>query len=97
MTYTTTDNITLLKSSSLTDWNNAEVKLVFNPPMGLNYSTDLWAPEIHQIDDSWYIIFTAGMCHQRTQHMPHLTSLKIPTPTPRRHSRPCGATLTVPP
>ncbi|KAK3060077.1 hypothetical protein LTS18_009405 [Coniosporium uncinatum] len=25
----------------------------------MNYSTDLWAPEIHQIDGSWYVIFTA--------------------------------------
>ncbi|KAF2154936.1 glycoside hydrolase family 43 protein [Myriangium duriaei CBS 260.36] len=59
MTYTTNDNITLLRSSSLTDWNNAEVKSVFTPPPGLNYSTDLWAPEIHNLDGKWYFIFTA--------------------------------------
>ena len=59
MTYTTNDNITLLKSSSLTDWNGAESKLVFKPPMGMNYSTDLWAPELHQINGLWYVIFTA--------------------------------------
>ncbi|MCJ1326520.1 hypothetical protein MMC10_003184 [Thelotrema lepadinum] len=27
--------------------------------MGLPYSTDIWAPEMHQIDNKWYIIFTA--------------------------------------
>ncbi|GAB7347489.1 hypothetical protein MBLNU459_g4396t1 [Dothideomycetes sp. NU459] len=59
MTYTTNDNITILRSSVLTDWNNADVKLAFNPPPGMNYSTDLWAPELHQINSSWYIIFTA--------------------------------------
>jgi GH43 family beta-xylosidase len=58
-TYTTNTNITMLRSSVLTDWDNAEVKLAFNPPPGMNYSTDLWAPELHQIDNSWYIIFTA--------------------------------------
>jgi hypothetical protein len=30
------------------------------------YSTDLWAPELHKIDDKWYIIFTGdpnyGVC-----------------------------------
>lgn len=59
MTYTTNDNITILRSSVLTDWDNADVKLAFDPPPGMNYSTDLWAPELHQIDNSWYIIFTA--------------------------------------
>lgn len=59
MTYTTNDNITILRSSTLTDWNTAETKLAFSPPPGMNYSTDLWAPELHQIDDVWYIIFTA--------------------------------------
>lgn len=58
MTYTTNDNITMLRSSVLTDWNNADVKLVFNPDYGYNYSTDLWAPELHAIGDRWYIIFT---------------------------------------
>ncbi|KAF2807974.1 putative xylan 1,4-beta-Xylosidase [Mytilinidion resinicola] len=59
MTYTTNDNITLLRSRGLTDWKNADAKLLFKPPEGLNYSTDLWAPEIHQIDGRWYVIFTA--------------------------------------
>jgi len=58
-TYTTNTNITMLRSSVLTDWDNADVKLAFDPPPGMNYSTDLWAPELHQIDNSWYIIFTA--------------------------------------
>ncbi|GAB1725175.1 hypothetical protein NU195Hw_g6895t1 [Hortaea werneckii] len=59
MTYTTTTNITILRSQDLVDWSNAEVKLAFDPPPGQNYSTDLWAPELHNIADRWYIIFTA--------------------------------------
>ncbi|KAL8820884.1 MAG: hypothetical protein Q9191_007422 [Dirinaria sp. TL-2023a] len=35
------------------------MKLIFKPPMGVNYSFDLWAPEIHNIDNRWYVIFTA--------------------------------------
>lgn len=58
MTYTTSTNITILRSESLTDWNSADVKLAFDPPVGMNYSTDLWAPELHSIDGKWYIIFT---------------------------------------
>lgn len=58
MTFTTSSNITMLRSSSLTDWSNAEEKLVFDPPPGTNYSTNLWAPEIHEFDGKWYFIFT---------------------------------------
>lgn len=41
------------------DWNTAESRVIFAPPPGLNYSTDIWAPELHHIDDAWYLIFTA--------------------------------------
>ena len=53
MTYTTATNITILRSSVLTDWNSADVKLAFEPPSGCNYSTDLWAPELHFIDQKF--------------------------------------------
>ncbi|CAK4033150.1 glycoside hydrolase family 43 [Lecanosticta acicola] len=57
--YTETDNITMWRSPSLTDWSNADMKAAFLPPKGQDYSTYLWAPELHQIDNKWYIIFTA--------------------------------------
>lgn len=61
MTYTTNDNITILRSSLLTDWNNADIKLAFTPPENTSYSYDLWAPELHQMNGLWYIIFTADV------------------------------------
>ena len=33
MTYTTNANITILRSTSLTDWDSADVKLAFDPPV----------------------------------------------------------------
>lgn len=45
MTYTTATNITILRSKILTDWNNADAKLAFQPPEGKNYSTDLYIPK----------------------------------------------------
>jgi beta-xylosidase len=33
LTYTTMTNITILRSTSLTDWDNSEVKLAFDPPV----------------------------------------------------------------
>jgi GH43 family beta-xylosidase len=55
MTYTNNDNITLYRNDVLTDWNNAESKLIFKPEPGFNYSTDLWAPEVHNINGNWYV------------------------------------------
>jgi GH43 family beta-xylosidase len=70
MTYTNNENVTLYRSDVLTDWNEAESKLIFKPPPGLNYSTDLWAPEIHNIDGNWYVLLctpnatlTYQVCH----------------------------------
>lgn len=59
--FTLTDNITLYRSKSLTDWNNADQKLLFKPKENEDYSTDLWAPEIHHdpTENKWYVIFTA--------------------------------------
>jgi GH43 family beta-xylosidase len=34
------------------------VKLAFEPVENTTYAYDFWAPEIHNIDDRWYIIFT---------------------------------------
>ncbi|KAK5037780.1 hypothetical protein LTS07_001247 [Exophiala sideris] len=61
MTYSTNDNITILRSNILTDWNNADVKLAFSPPVNTSYSYDLWAPELHLINGLWYVIFTADV------------------------------------
>ncbi|OTB19348.1 glycoside hydrolase family 43 protein [Daldinia sp. EC12] len=61
-TYTTKSNITLRHSRYLTDnWDNTESRVVFNPDStsGEPWSTRLWAPEIHNISGSWYIIFPA--------------------------------------
>ncbi|KAK6223371.1 hypothetical protein LQW54_000488 [Pestalotiopsis sp. IQ-011] len=63
-TYTTNDNVTLRRSRYLTDnWDEIETRAVFTPDpvedKGQPWSTSLWAPEIHNISGTWYIIFTA--------------------------------------
>ncbi|KAF2102324.1 alpha-arabinofuranosidase II [Rhizodiscina lignyota] len=59
MTFTTSSNIQLLRSKFLTNWNNVDRKTIFQPSPGMNYSTDLWAPELHHLNGKWYVIFTA--------------------------------------
>jgi GH43 family beta-xylosidase len=63
MTYTNNENITLYRSNVLTDWNNAESKLIFKPEPGFNYSTDLWAPEVHNLDGNWLVSTLEQLVH----------------------------------
>ena len=60
---TTSDNVTILRSDVLTDWNSAEVKLAFKAPENTSYTFDSWAPELHYFAqyDKWYIIYTADV------------------------------------
>src|SRR3990170_4892724 len=58
-THTTGNNIVLWKTKNLTDLKNADKKTIWTPPTGTNYSKEIWAPEIHFINDKWYAYFAA--------------------------------------
>lgn len=63
MTYSTNDNVTILRSATLTNWDTADVKLAFKAPENTSYTYDSWAPELHYFEDyqKWYIIYTADV------------------------------------
>ena len=46
-------------SESLEGFKDAEIKTVFMPPEGSEYSKQIWAPELHIIDGKCYIYVTA--------------------------------------
>ena len=56
---TTGRNLTLWKTSDITDLANATKKVVWTPPKTGPYSRDIWAPELHRFDGKWYIYFAA--------------------------------------
>jgi GH43 family beta-xylosidase len=58
-THTTGDNITLWKSDSMTDIGSGMSKVVWTPPKTGPQSKSIWAPEIHWVDNRWYIYFAA--------------------------------------
>lgn len=58
-THTTGNSIKLWKARSIADLKNAEQKTIFTPPQGTAYSKQIWAPEIHLINDKWYAYFAA--------------------------------------
>jgi GH43 family beta-xylosidase len=53
------DQIKLFRTMNMANLATAEEKLVFAPENGKPYSKQLWAPEIHLLDNKWYIYFAA--------------------------------------
>lgn len=58
-THTFGNRIVLWKTKNIADLKTAPQKTVFTPPPGTMYSKQLWAPELHHIDNKWYIYFAA--------------------------------------
>ncbi len=59
-TNTTGRNITLWKTDNISNLDKAEKKVVFTPPPGTSYSNAVWAPELHLLNNKWYIYFAAN-------------------------------------
>lgn len=60
VTYTTGYNITLLRTNKMSDLKNAASKVVWTPPASGFNSEEIWAPEIHKINNTWYIYYAAS-------------------------------------
>jgi GH43 family beta-xylosidase len=58
-THTLGDRLAIWRTKSLASLDHAKKKTVFTPPAGTVYSKQLWAPEIHYIDNAWYMYFAA--------------------------------------
>jgi GH43 family beta-xylosidase len=56
---TTGNNLTVWKTRHIANLNAAEKKVVWTPPSSGPYSHDIWAPELHYLQDRWYIYFAA--------------------------------------
>ena len=53
------DAIVVFKSKKLQNIAVGEKKIVYKPPQGKPYSKEIWAPELHHINNKWYIYFAA--------------------------------------
>lgn len=58
-THSTGRNLKLYRTPTITDLASAESKIVWTPPdTGMN-SKEIWAPEIHRVDNKWYFYYAA--------------------------------------
>lgn len=54
------DEIELRQACRINDLKLAEPKVIWHKNEKGPMSTNIWAPELHKVDDSWYIHFAAG-------------------------------------
>lgn len=73
------DKIVLWETNDITDLAHATVKEVWIPTDPEN-SFHLWAPELHRIDNKWYIYFTADDGNM-DNHQIYVIENDSPTPT----------------
>lgn len=57
-TQTTGSNVTIWRTDSPTELATAESKVIWQPTKG---ERDIWAPEIHFLNDRWYVYYAAVM------------------------------------
>jgi len=66
--------IKIYKSEFLSNWKNAQAKVVWRPPANGGYSKELWAPELHFLNGKWYVYFAADDGQNKNHRMHVLES-----------------------
>jgi GH43 family beta-xylosidase len=73
MVNTTGNNVRIDRAEKLEDIHannpNSSSAVVWDPPSGTNYSEQIWAPELHWINDKWYIYVAASNGDNATHKM----------------------------
>ncbi|MGA8029212.1 MAG: glycoside hydrolase family 43 protein [Bryobacteraceae bacterium] len=66
---TTGENLTIWKTRSIADLKTAQKKVVWTPPATGSDSHEIWAPELHFLDNKWYIYFAADAGSNETHRI----------------------------
>ncbi|ANH80733.1 glycosyl hydrolase family 43 [Niabella ginsenosidivorans] len=67
-TQTTGNGIKLWKTQYVDDLRNAVAATVWTPAAGTAYAADVWAPELHYLDNKWYLYVTAATAGNNASH-----------------------------
>jgi GH43 family beta-xylosidase len=58
-THTLGDRIGIIKTKSVSELATGTFKTVWNPPATGIFSKNIWAPELHFLENKWYVYFAA--------------------------------------
>lgn len=67
-THTLGNKIEIWKTKTMDELNKAVPVTVWTPPANTDYSSDIWAPELHYSDDKWYLYFAADNNGDNSRH-----------------------------
>ena len=59
-THTQGNKISLWRTSKMSELKNAPVQTVWNAPASGENVHNVWAPELHYLNNKWYLYYTAG-------------------------------------
>jgi GH43 family beta-xylosidase len=78
-TYTSGTNIRVYQTAKMSQLGQATATTIWTPPATGNYSHDIWAPELHYIQNKWYAYFAADGGND-TSHRVYVLESNSPTP-----------------
>lgn len=53
------NKLAIYKTSKMSNLKNAPLTTIWTPPVTGAYSRDIWAPELHYLNNKWYVYFAA--------------------------------------
>jgi GH43 family beta-xylosidase len=59
-TNTMVNNISIWRTTAISELSNASAKVVWTPPTVGPNSRNIWAPELYYLQGKWYLYYTAG-------------------------------------
>lgn len=69
VTFTTGNNITLIRTKKMSDLKKGVQKVIWIPPASGMNSKEIWAPELHKINGVWYLYYAASNGDNSTHRM----------------------------
>lgn len=79
-TYTQGSKLVILETKNMSELASSRRYEVYTPPAGFNYSKNVWAPELHEINGKWYFYFAADN-GSNANHRMYVVENADPTPT----------------
>src|SRR5438309_1119931 len=80
-THTLGNKIALWKTQKIEDLKNVVPVTVWTASINTAYSSDVWAPELHYIDNKWYIYFAADSSGVNSTHRLYVLENDAADPT----------------
>lgn len=80
-THTFGNKLAIFKTNKMSNLKNAPLTTVWTPPVNTDYSGDIWAPELHYLNNKWYFYFAADNNDNNNTHRIYVLENAAADPT----------------